>query len=99
MRLLHQFYAWLFGYFWMPCPACGRYFGGHEVKPGHFTTKMVDGHNKVCCPKCQTGVNEIVFPNGSKFIFRKTSLDGPDYIFQHLKPINNWIKNRNYKQK
>ncbi|AGH31819.1 hypothetical protein SLPG_00025 [Salicola phage CGphi29] len=18
------------GYFWMPCPVCGRYFGGHE---------------------------------------------------------------------
>ena len=30
MRLFHRFYAWLFGYFWLPCPRCGTMFGGHE---------------------------------------------------------------------
>jgi hypothetical protein len=27
---LHRLYAWALGYFWIPCPLCGRYFGGHE---------------------------------------------------------------------
>lgn len=31
MRRLHRLYAWLFGYFWLPCPICGRMFGGHET--------------------------------------------------------------------
>jgi hypothetical protein len=29
-RSFHQAYAWLFGYFWLPCPLCDRMFGGHE---------------------------------------------------------------------
>lgn len=29
-RWLHRVYAFLFGYFWVPCPICGRMFGGHE---------------------------------------------------------------------
>jgi hypothetical protein len=29
-RWFHQFYAKAGGYFWAPCPNCGRYFGGHE---------------------------------------------------------------------
>ncbi len=30
---LKQFYAFLAGYFWLPCPfpGCGRYFGGFEA--------------------------------------------------------------------
>ena len=34
MRLLHRLYAKLFGYFWLPCPICGEYFGGHEKGQG-----------------------------------------------------------------
>jgi C4-type Zn-finger protein len=30
MRYLHRLYAHLFGYFWLPCPVCGKEFGGHE---------------------------------------------------------------------
>jgi hypothetical protein len=29
-RFLHRWYAQTFGYFWLPCPLCGRPFGGHE---------------------------------------------------------------------
>lgn len=29
-RFLHCIYAFCFGYFWLPCSICGRYFGGHE---------------------------------------------------------------------
>jgi hypothetical protein len=31
-RFFHRLYAYLFGYFWLPCPICGQRFGGHEVK-------------------------------------------------------------------
>lgn len=29
-RWLHHVYAVLVGFFWLPCPLCGRPFGGHE---------------------------------------------------------------------
>lgn len=29
-RFVHQAYAWLSNYFWIPCPVCGEPFGGHE---------------------------------------------------------------------
>ena len=29
-RVLHKLYANILGYFWLPCPICGRMFGGHE---------------------------------------------------------------------
>jgi hypothetical protein len=29
-RWFHRWYAGTRGYFWLPCPICGRYFGGHE---------------------------------------------------------------------
>lgn len=29
-RWAHRAYARALGYFWLPCPACGRPFGGHE---------------------------------------------------------------------
>ena len=33
-RWIHKAYANLMGYFWHPCPICGRMFGGHEI--GHY---------------------------------------------------------------
>ena len=29
-RRVHQAYAFVTGFFWMPCPLCGQPFGGHE---------------------------------------------------------------------
>jgi len=29
-RSVHEEYARLHGYFWLPCPLCDRSFGGHE---------------------------------------------------------------------
>lgn len=29
-RRLHQLYAFLLGFYWLPCPLCGREYGGHE---------------------------------------------------------------------
>lgn len=31
MRIFNKIYAWLFGYFWLPCPVCKKMFGGHEI--------------------------------------------------------------------
>jgi len=31
MRWLNKLYALFCGYFWLPCPLCGSYFGGHEA--------------------------------------------------------------------
>ena len=33
-RLVNHLYAFTFGYFWLPCPLCGEYFGGHEWEAG-----------------------------------------------------------------
>jgi len=33
-RWVHEKYAKTMGYFWLPCPRCGRMFGGHEEPTG-----------------------------------------------------------------
>lgn len=38
-RWLHKLYAKMFGYFWLPCPVCGKPFGGHE----HVWTEVLEG--------------------------------------------------------
>lgn len=49
-RFAHRAYAFLAGYFWLPCPMCGRKFGGHERPTGHLP---VDGsYGLVTCPLC-----------------------------------------------
>jgi hypothetical protein len=30
-RWVHRLYAAAGGWFWLPCPACGEHFGGHEA--------------------------------------------------------------------
>lgn len=36
-RLAGRLYARCAGYFWLPCPSCGEYFGGHErARSGHL---------------------------------------------------------------
>jgi hypothetical protein len=50
MRILHRVIAAVGGYFWLPCPVCGRMFGGHEVD--HRTgSAIVDGRSMVVCPR------------------------------------------------
>jgi hypothetical protein len=49
-RFLNRIYAHLFGYFWLPCPNCGRYFGGHEIGKLGFPTGL--GTWRVCCKWC-----------------------------------------------
>lgn len=49
-RFLNEIYAHLFGYFWLPCRGCGRYFGGHE-KHGKGTN-TVNGSSWITCANC-----------------------------------------------
>ena len=49
-RALHCLYAWTLGYFWLPCPVCGRYFGGHENGGGHL--HLTPSLGKMTCPDC-----------------------------------------------
>ena len=45
MRLLNRIYAFLGGYFWLPCPVCGENFGGHEAS---FNAVLVDDGTARC---------------------------------------------------
>lgn len=51
MRLAHKAYAAFFGYFWLPCPECGKMFGGHEVHADQIGGKQ-ERVGKVFCPSC-----------------------------------------------
>ena len=48
-RWMHRLWAAIAGYFWLPCPRCGRMFGGHER---HGGTKLVAGRMMICCYRC-----------------------------------------------
>jgi len=41
-RWMHRLYAKFRGYFWLPCPICGRPFGGHE-KGGTLLRDVFNG--------------------------------------------------------
>lgn len=50
-RWLHRLYAWAGGYFWLPCPHCGRHFGGHEIYLPEIEISAFDD-NPIPCPTC-----------------------------------------------
>ena len=49
-RWVHRFRAWLGGYFWTPCPRCGRMFGGHERPSGRLMINDSEGF--ITCSHC-----------------------------------------------
>jgi len=54
-RWMHKLYASAAGYFWLPCPVCGRMFGGHEIETFGRSIPTDKPHvSKVTCghPKC-----------------------------------------------
>ncbi len=54
-RWLFRFHARLFGYFWLPCPACGRAFSGWEWgRDDHTVWDGTSGHG-VCSEACAHG--------------------------------------------
>ena len=59
MRAMHRLWAWLFGYFWLPCPVCGKHFGGHEHV---WTVPLIcdDGRAySVCSHECGKKAQEL----------------------------------------
>lgn len=55
-RIIHQAYAAVVGYFWIPCPRCGRMFGGHEQHGGTNYYDAFDSprgrYGAICCKDC-----------------------------------------------
>jgi hypothetical protein len=49
-RFIHWVYAQLVGYFWVKCPLCGRWYGGHEDH-GSIPTSPYSGRS--VCPQCK----------------------------------------------
>lgn len=52
LRVYHWLYAHLFGYFWLPCPLCGRTFGGHEAPQGALLLSYGSGVSTCPDPAC-----------------------------------------------
>jgi hypothetical protein len=56
-RRAHRLYAFLGGYFWLPCPLCGNCFGGHEWRDldGNLSSipdETTPGLSHGICPAC-----------------------------------------------
>ena len=60
-RFINHIFAYLLGYFWLPCPICGRNFGGHEWSN---TLLSSTGHGKGVCPKCGNRADIINYHRG-----------------------------------
>jgi len=60
-RWVHHLYANLFGYFWVPCPICEKYFGGHE-KHGDLCISKHGG--ELTCWACRKEANKRNKKNG-----------------------------------
>ena len=60
-RILQQVYAFLWSYFWLPCPICGEDFGGHESAGTLFHSWS--GGRSVCpdCVKIADDLNKQFF--------------------------------------
>jgi hypothetical protein len=51
-RWFHRAYAWLHDYFWLPCPLCGRAFGGHEAGVSIPNPLKGPGSGIAVCSQC-----------------------------------------------
>lgn len=51
-RWAHRAYAKLFGYFWVPCPLCGRMYGGHEWRTINRLPAVDPDTGLGICPAC-----------------------------------------------
>jgi hypothetical protein len=74
-RWLHRVYALLNGYFWLPCPVCGRKFGGHEW--GTY------GHERIPLPtkpSSQVGVCPWCAPTARRAHEAVTGVRGANWL-------------------
>lgn len=47
-RKLNELYAKVAGYFWMPCPLCGKMFGGHETGGTLWDNGLMHSGSSIC---------------------------------------------------
>ena len=69
-RKLNKLYAWVFGYFWIACPVCGKEYGGHEHI---WTVPLVgaDGRAIGCCShECGAKAQELNDASGHPWPWR-----------------------------
>ena len=58
-RTFHRLWAWFASYFWIPCPLCGEFFGGHEISDLYLVPATEDSNGKCVCKDC--GVQATLF--------------------------------------
>lgn len=51
-KWFNELYAHLFGYFWISCPICGDYYGGHEWNGGTLSITHCTGKCVCYKPAC-----------------------------------------------
>lgn len=52
-RWFHWTYAHAFAYYWLPCPLCGEYYGGHESHyGGYIDVPAPGGGSYTVCDTC-----------------------------------------------
>lgn len=54
-RWIHHLRADMLGYFWLPCPVCGRDFGGHEIarrRDPHAALMTSPSRGLTVCNRC-----------------------------------------------
>lgn len=51
-RAFHARYAMRHGFFWIPCPRCGKYFGGHEISTTVPDPERGSNAGKGVCTYC-----------------------------------------------
>jgi hypothetical protein len=56
-RWVHEWWAFTGGYFWLPCPLCGREMGGHEWREVQGKVFSIPDEKDPCtfhgiCPVC-----------------------------------------------
>lgn len=69
-RWMHKIYAKSMGYYWLPCPLCGKYVGGHEFDFSKNGALIIEpGEAWTTCSGCKEKAERI---NISKFGHRWT---------------------------
>ena len=61
MKFLKRLYAWVFGYFWLPCPVCKKMFGGFETS--NVGLWESPGYGKCVCKNCVEKAHELNMAN------------------------------------
>lgn len=59
-RRFHRWFAFLSGYYWLPCPLCGREYGGHEHGERIPDQSRGEGYAVLICSECTRTRNHDV---------------------------------------